>query len=119
LAARDARDTTLIVGNLSARRDFTDVRDVAAAYRLLAQGGESGEIYNVASGHEVSMEEIVQELQHLAGVSLEFVVDPTLLRPVDVPVLLGDASKLHAATGWAPSFTLTASLADILTSLEH
>jgi len=103
-----------VVGNLSPRRDFTDVRDVVAAYRLLAGSTVSGEVFNVASGVDVAIEEVVVALERLAGVELDLVVDPDLLRPVDIPVLRGDASKLTAATGWARRFSLEQSLADVL-----
>jgi GDP-4-dehydro-6-deoxy-D-mannose reductase len=117
LDAQAAGGRVLEVGNLSARRDFTDVRDVVAAYRQLVIGGESGEVYNVASGIDVSLEEVVLELESLAGVELELVIDPELLRPVDLPVLRGDASKLTSATGWCPKVPLRQSLADVLASL--
>jgi len=118
LAARAAGDRSLVVGNLSPRRDFTDVRDVVAAYRLAVERGQSGEVYNVATGVDISIREIVEKLQHLAGVDLELVVDDALLRPVDIPVLRGDASKLTAITGWRPAYDLENSLADVLASIE-
>src|SRR5579884_4543225 len=93
---------SLSVGNLSARRDFTDVRDVVRAYRLLVERGEPGEAYNVCSGRDVSIEEVARRMLDLAGADLELVPDPELQRPVDVPVLLGDPGKLRAATGWEP-----------------
>jgi len=105
---------SLKVGNLSSRRDFTDVRDVVAAYRLLAEHGESGEIYNVCSGRDVAMEEIVQQLLTLAGANVGLEVDPVLLRPVDVPVLRGSADRLSLATGWTPTISLDQTLSDVL-----
>ena len=108
----------LAVGNVSARRDFTDVRDVVRAYRLLAEKGRPGEAYNVCSGHDVSIEEVARRLLALAGADLELRVDPKLVRPVEVPVLLGDASKLVAATGWRPERDLDETLADVLADLR-
>jgi GDP-4-dehydro-6-deoxy-D-mannose reductase len=105
---------SLVVGDLSARRDFTDVRDVVAAYRLLVLEGRAGEAYNVCSGHDVSMAEVIDRLLELAGVELRLEVDPALLRPVEIPVLRGDASKLRAATAWVPAIALVDSLADVL-----
>ena len=112
-AARNG-DDTLAVGNLTPRRDFTDVRDVVRAYRLLVLHGEAGEAYNVCSGRDVMVAELVDRLMALAGVSLKLEPDPTLVRPVDVPVLRGDASRLHGLTGWRPELALDATLADVL-----
>ena len=112
--ARRSGAATVAVGNLSARRDFTDVRDVVRAYRLLVEKGTPGEVYNVCSGHAVVIEDIARRLLRLAGVSLELVPDPGLVRPVDVPVVCGDPAKLAAATGWAPEFDLDRTLGDIL-----
>ena len=116
--ARARGDKKLAVGNVTARRDFTDVRDVVRAYRLLAQHGEAGQAYQVCSGHEVSIEEIAARLLRLAAVDLELEVDPELFRPVEVPVLLGDPSRLAAATGWKPEYDLDQTLADVLAEAE-
>jgi len=104
------------VGNLSARRDFTDVRDVVRAYRLLVVTGDPGAVYNVCSGTDVAIAEIAELLQGLAGRSVELRTDPDLVRPVEVPVLRGDPGRLRAATGWAPAIPLEQTLADVLTS---
>ncbi|MGO8872776.1 MAG: GDP-mannose 4,6-dehydratase [Acidimicrobiales bacterium] len=106
--------TTMAVGNLSARRDFTDVRDVVRAYRLLIECGTPGEVYNVCSGRDVSIRSIADGLLGLAGTSLEFETDPLLVRPVEVPVLRGDPSRLTSATGWKPEIPLEQTLADVL-----
>jgi GDP-4-dehydro-6-deoxy-D-mannose reductase len=116
--ARKKGDTSLRVGTLTTRRDFTDVRDVVVAYRLLMEHGQAGTIYNVCSGRDVAISEVADELLALAQAKLELVIDPALVRPVDVPVLRGDAGLLHAATGWAPSIPLATTLADVLTSWE-
>lgn len=105
---------TIPVGNLSARRDFTDVRDVVRAYRLLVEAGRPGEVYNVCSGRDVSIREIADGLLKLAGTTLEFETDPTLVRPVEVPVLRGDPTRLVDATGWKPEVSLDQTLADVL-----
>ena len=111
-----ARDggSVLHVGNLSPRRDFTDVRDVVRAYRLLIERGEPGEVYNVCSGVDVGIDDVVRRLLALGQVEAELVTDPTLLRPVDIPVLRGDRSKLTRATGWEPTISLDQTLADVL-----
>ena len=116
--AKESGATTLTVGTLTTRRDFTDVRDVVVAYRLLVEKGAAGEVYNVASGVDVSIAEIAASLLTLAGADLEFVEDPALIRPVDVPVLRGDAGRLREATGWSPRIPLKATLADVLESFR-
>jgi GDP-4-dehydro-6-deoxy-D-mannose reductase len=115
-AKRQGSDT-LVVGDLSARRDFTDVRDVVAAYRALVVAGQTGEAYNVCSGIDISMDEVVEHLLRHAGIKLRLEVDPTLLRPIEIPLLRGDASKIHGVTGWAPAISLEQSLTDVLASL--
>ncbi len=102
------------VGNLSARRDFTDVRDVVRAYRLLVERGRPGETYNVCSGRDVSIESIARALGEQAGTSVSLVTDPDLVRPVEVPVVRGDPTRLRAATGWWPEIPLDETLADVL-----
>jgi GDP-4-dehydro-6-deoxy-D-mannose reductase len=109
---------SLSVGTLSTRRDFTDVRDVVGAYRLLVERGEPGTVYNVCSGRDVAMAEVAAQLLELAGADLTFETDPALVRPVDVPVLRGDASLLRSTTGWEPTIPLATTLADVLSSWE-
>ena len=106
--------TSMRVGNLSAARDFTDVRDVVAAYRCLVTSGDQGQVYNVCTGRAVEIGDVARQLCDLAGVSLDFEVDPALFRPVDVPVLCGSADRLFAATGWTPSIPLETTLTDVL-----
>ncbi len=102
------------VGNLDAIRDFSDVREVIEAYLLLLERGESGAVYNVCSGKGVAMREILSALVALSSVKVEIHVDPARLRPSDLPVLIGDPSRLRAATGFAPSGVLDRALADLL-----
>jgi GDP-4-dehydro-6-deoxy-D-mannose reductase len=109
---------SLSVGTLTTRRDFTDVRDVVGAYRLLVERGEPGTVYNVCSGRDVAMAEVAAQLLELAGADLTFETDPALVRPVDVPVLRGDASLLRSTTGWEPTIPLATTLADVLSSWE-
>lgn len=101
----------VLVGDLSPSRDFLDVRDVCEAYALLLEGGGSpGEIYNVCSGTATTMREILRRLIEIARVPVEVREDPARMRPADVPVSAGDASKLREATGWAPRIPLAAAL---------
>jgi GDP-4-dehydro-6-deoxy-D-mannose reductase len=109
---------SLRVGTMTTRRDFTDVRDVVVAYRQLIEQGEPGTIYNVCSGQDIAIADVAASLLSLAGAELELVTDPELVRPVDVPVLRGDAGLLRAATGWEPRIPLATTLADVLTSWE-
>lgn len=104
----------LAVGDLTPRRDFTDVRDVVRAYRLLALQGEPGEAYNVCSGRDVSIQELADRLVALADRPMTLTPDPTLFRPVDTPVLRGDPGRLQAATSWQPEISLEQTLADVL-----
>jgi GDP-4-dehydro-6-deoxy-D-mannose reductase len=103
----------LSVGNLASERDFLDVRDVAGAYVALLANGRSGGVYNVCSGHAVAIQEVLRQLITIARVAVEVRDDPARMRPSDIPVLCGDATKLRAETGWTPQFTLAASLRDI------
>jgi GDP-4-dehydro-6-deoxy-D-mannose reductase len=112
--AERSGERSLAVGNLSPRRDFTDVRDVVRAYRLLVERGAAGDAYNVCTGVDVSIEELAALMVTLAGDDLELVTDPELVRAVDVPVLRGDSSRLRASTGWTPELTLEQTLSDVL-----
>lgn len=108
------QDPVIRVGNLEAQRDFTDVRDVVRAYRLLLEAGTVGEVYHVASGRAVSIQLILDQLLALSAAKIAIEPDPTRLRPDDVTVIVGDASKLRALTGWQPEIALDQSLRDIL-----
>lgn len=102
------------VGNLTPRRDFTDVRDVVRAYRLLVEHGEPGEAYNVCSGVDIAISELADRLVSMAHREMRLEGDQSLQRPVDVPVLRGDYTKLNKATGWEPEISLDQTLADLL-----
>jgi GDP-4-dehydro-6-deoxy-D-mannose reductase len=106
--------TVIETGNLTPRRDYTDVRDVVRAYRLLASGGQPGELYNVCTGRDLSVEELVDGLRSRSPHPLEVRIAPERVRPVDVPVLRGDPAKLVAATGWSPRWSLDQTLDDVL-----
>jgi GDP-4-dehydro-6-deoxy-D-mannose reductase len=102
------------VGNLAARRDITDVRDVVRAYRLLLSHGAPGEVYNVCRGSSIAIQDVLECLRDLAGSRLPIVVDPARVRAVDQPDLRGDPSRLRVATGWEPEIDLDRTLADVL-----
>ncbi len=103
------------VGSLEPVRDFLDVADVVAAYRLLVERGTPGEVYNVCSGVGRSVAEIADALLAMARHPIELVRDPVLERPVDIPRLVGDNSRIRAATGWSPTIPFQDTLAAILT----
>jgi GDP-4-dehydro-6-deoxy-D-mannose reductase len=112
--AKRAGAPVVKVGNLEPVREFLHVQDVVDAYaRLLAQG-RPGEAYNVASGEGISLEVLLERLGALVGVRPIAVADADLMRAGDVPYLVGDASKLRAATGWAPRRSLGQTLRDVL-----
>ena len=102
------------VGNLSPRRDITDVRDVVRAYRLLMVDGAAGEAYNVCTGRDLSVGQLAERLVALAHHPMRLEPDPALQRRVETPVLRGDPAKLCEATGWAPEIPLEQTLADVL-----
>jgi GDP-4-dehydro-6-deoxy-D-mannose reductase len=105
---------TLYVGDLSAERDLTDVRDVCRAYSLLLEPNVPAGTYNVASGHAVPMRRVLELVIEQADVPVEVEQDEARLRPADIPRLAGDSSRLRAATGWEPEIPLERTLADAL-----
>jgi GDP-4-dehydro-6-deoxy-D-mannose reductase len=112
--AEHAGSDHIAVGNLDPVREVNDVRDVVRAYRLLMEHGAAGEVYNVCSGVGVAVRDVAQRLLAQAYRPLELRVDPALARPADVPVLVGDPSKLVAVTGFEPRHSLDDTLTDIL-----
>jgi GDP-4-dehydro-6-deoxy-D-mannose reductase len=102
------------VGNLSARRDFTDVRDMVRAYVLLAEHGEPGAVYNAGSGQAVMVRELLDYLLEASTTHVEVRLNPELMRPIDIPLVVCDATRLRERTGWQPQIALRQTLADIL-----
>lgn len=124
LAERIARNELdgeheLKVGNLSPRRDFTDVRDVVRAYRMLMVDGRAGQIYNVCSGTAIAVEDLARLLLESSVTEQSLVADPDLQRAVDIPVLLGDCSPLVTDTGWRPEMALHTTLSDLLDDMRR
>jgi GDP-4-dehydro-6-deoxy-D-mannose reductase len=115
--SRGEQEPVLKVGNLSARRDFLHVDDGAAALRLLAETGEPGGTYNLASGQAVAIAEALDRLQAVSGVTARVETDPERMRPADLPLLLGDNRRL-TALGWAPERGLDQALADLWASVR-
>jgi GDP-4-dehydro-6-deoxy-D-mannose reductase len=108
------REPVIRVGNLEAIRDFTDVRDMVRAYWLALEHGEPGEVYNIASGRGYTMRQVLDTLLDLAHVKVEVREDPARLRPSDVQVLLGDASRLRRISGWEPTIPFDVTMKDLL-----
>lgn len=108
------RNPVIRVGNLSACRDFTDVRDVVRAYVMLMELGRSGETYNVGSGSAISIQSVLNEILKWAHRSIDIETDPAKLRPADVPVISADIQKLQECTGWKPEIPLSQTLHEML-----
>ncbi|HWM92399.1 MAG TPA: GDP-mannose 4,6-dehydratase [Thermoanaerobaculia bacterium] len=115
--SRGETEGVIEVGNLTARRDFIHIDDGADAFRVLAEKGRPGSIYNIASGSAFSICEALDRLVVVSGVKTEVREDPERLRPVDIPLLLGDASRLRAL-GWEPRRTLDDALSDLWRDLQ-
>jgi GDP-4-dehydro-6-deoxy-D-mannose reductase len=113
------QEPILKVGNLSARRDITDVRDVAAAYEALLTRGVAGAAYNVGSGRSHEIRALLDQLVAMSTVPITVEVDPARLRPVDVPDVVCDNRALSTATGWQPSTPLSTTLRDMLDYWRH
>ncbi len=108
------REPVIYVGNLEAERDYTDVRDVVRAYWLAVQRAEPGEVYNICSGKAYAISAMLDMLLEMSRIQVEVRTDPERLRPSDVPVLLGDASKFQRATGWVPEIPFEKTMSDLL-----
>ena len=108
------KETSIRVGNLDAKRDFTDVRDMVEAYWLSLDKGEPGEVYNISSGKCFSMQEVLDTLVKISGVKVKVEADPERMRPSDVPILLGNSRKFQEKTGWQPKIPFNKTLEDIL-----
>ena len=102
------------VGNLSAQRDFTDVRDVVRAYGMLLDKGLPGEVYNVASNQSYSIQMLLDTLRGYSNTAIEVHTDPARMLPVDVPIIRGDFSRLQQTTGWKPTIPFERTLQDVL-----
>lgn len=108
------REPVVCVGNLEARRDFSDVRDIVRGYYLALSKGEPGEVYNLGAERSYAIGEVLNHLVALSKVPLTIEVEPTRLRPSDVPEIIADCTKFRARTGWRAEIPLERSLKDIL-----
>jgi GDP-4-dehydro-6-deoxy-D-mannose reductase len=110
---------SLVMGNTETIRDFSHVEDVVRGYVALAERGTAGEAYNIASGVGTEMAALARRILALAGVDAKLQSDPALVRPADVPALVGSAAKLRAATGWAPRHSLDSILEELIRAASH
>jgi GDP-4-dehydro-6-deoxy-D-mannose reductase len=113
-AAKRAGLPVIRVGNLEPVREFLHVEDVVDAYARLLEQGKAGEVYNVASGAGISLDTLLARLAALVGVEPVAEIDPSLVRAADIPCLVGDATKLRSATGWAPRHSLEETLKEVV-----
>lgn len=113
-AEHGLRPPVMKVGNLNAKRDFSDARDVVRAYTLLMERGVSGEVYNVGSGKAWAIQEVLNTLLGFARVEIAVEQDPARMRPSDMPIVVADASRLRQCTGWEPRIPFEQSLRDVL-----
>lgn len=107
-------DPVLMVGNLDAIRDFSDVRDVVEGYFCLITKGKRGKAYNIGSGKGFSIREILKKLLEMSSVDIEVVMDQNRLRPSDTPILICDNTKIKTQVGWQPRIQLDKTLSDVL-----
>ncbi len=108
------QEPVIYVGNLDAKRDFTDVRDIVRAYWLALEKCQPGEVYNICSGKARSIREILETLIDMAKIGVEIRFDPARMRPSDVPILVGDSTKFREQTGWVPEIPYEQTLLDML-----
>lgn len=118
IARAPGKDLTVRVGNLQAVRDFTDVRDVVRAYVSAVEGEVPAGVYNLSSGRGRTLQSVLEDLIHVAGVEAEICVDKTRFRPEDTLVRIGCSEKLRGVTGWIPETPWETTLTDILRELQ-
>lgn len=114
MVEKGKKEPVIEVGNLEARRDFTDVRDMVKAYWLSLEKGIPGEVYNIGSGKDVTIRKMLDMLLAHSNVEIEVRQDPARMRPSDVEILLADTTKLRELTGWVPEIPLEKTLGDLL-----
>lgn len=108
------REPVMKVGNLAAKRDFTDVRDVVNAYVRLIQAGKAGETYNVGSGNAKAIQEILDLIVSMSDKEIRVEIDPNKIRPVDVPIIEADITKINDLIGWKPEISLEQTIRETL-----
>ena len=111
--------STVLTGNLNAKRDYTDVRDIVRAYRLLIERGLPGETYNICSSIPTSGEVILNKIISLSDKKISYENDPVKSRPSDYPIIYGSYEKIKKDTGWMPEISLDKTLLDVLTDWRN
>jgi GDP-4-dehydro-6-deoxy-D-mannose reductase len=119
VAVEKGSKKSISVGNLDSKRDYTDVRDIVRAYRLLIEKGMSGEVYNICSGKASSGKQILSGLLNQATIKPEITLDPSKMRPSDIPLSYGSHHKLTKDTGWQPEISLDKTLSDVITDWRN
>lgn len=113
VAVEQGKASEILVGNLDTERDYTDVRDIVRAYRLLVEKGRAGETYNICSGHATSGHALLETMLTISTAQPVVKPNPALMRPSDNPVIYGSHDKLTADTGWQPEIPLSTTLSDV------
>lgn len=108
------QEPVIYVGNLEAKRDYTDVRDMVRAYLLAVEKCDPGEVYNIASGEAIKIADLLDLMLSMSKVKVQIKQDPARMRPSDVPILIGDASKFRKKTGWKPEIKFKKTAEDLL-----
>jgi len=114
LIGKGKQEPIMNVGNLEARRDFSDVRDVVRAYWLALEKGRAGEVYNICSGRSWMIRELLDKILEIAGLEVEIRSDPTRMRPSDVKILQGSHDKITRETGWNPEIPMEKTIRDLM-----
>ena len=104
----------LKVGNLDTLRDFTDVRDIVRGYLMLLESGKIGESYNIGSGNVIKIKDILKKLINLSSKKIKIEIDKEKFRPVDIPIVQCDNSKIKRDTGWSPEISIDETLKEVL-----
>ena len=115
VAISEGKQTQMQVGNIDVSRDFTDVRDVVAAYYTILHKGKSGEVYNVCSGHAHKLSEIITTAENILGIKANIEVDRNRLRPNDTMLIFGNNQKIKEELGWQPQYSFEQTIKDIIT----
>ncbi|WP_019635689.1 GDP-mannose 4,6-dehydratase [Paenibacillus fonticola] len=116
---RGLQDSIIHVGNLSSKRDFTDVRDIVRGYAMIAEKGMKGQTYNLCSGQATSIKTILQMMISLSSKQISIKIDPDKFRPVDIPVYYGSNHKVKKQISWDRNIDLTQSLVDVLEEIRR
>lgn len=119
VAIEEGKADRIMVGNLDAKRDYTDVRDIARAYRLLLEHGKPGEAYNICSGTSRSGHEILEAILHESGATPTVEQDAAKMRPSDTPDIFGSHQKITTDTGWEPTIDLQTTIRDVVQDWRH